>query len=389
MSERNDIDTRFSLLDLDIPGRPNRDPEPTPEPQRPALAPSPMFARPAAVSQNPLGLTPAEMQGAANRQPQPAQPVPSESPRLSGDNMVAGSVAAGHGALVGWLGNGELNRGVIIAALDRANCPTEWAPKPKSYRAHAGKAVQNLNNHGYIARADRKAQLDESGKRQTAKKGQHRWIVGRANVNGDLDENFGQVIAIVELHGETLHTRGSHSVCEAVTVEYRRTLESEVLTAGEVTQWLKSVMRGRFGAIQMGGIYYVPAQHVEMANRLCVEMGRDWGCGWIVPALPVATGDELRAGLAKGLESEVNELSDRFETEMETAKASGRAQLGPRAAQSYYSRLNDIVAKCRSYSDVLGQAHVAAVQATANAFLDQVRDLCHDTALRGEMLEFD
>ncbi len=354
-----------------------------------ALGPNASDAAPRTpATSNPLGLAESELRGAPQGR-RGAYVVPAgvtrderraelaAAPSLHGINVVAGAVAEGHGVLVGWQGAGELTRSAITAVLASAGLPEQWAPSPKSPRAHAGKAVQDLNNSGYISRADKK-----SGKR-TTRSGQHRWLVGRARLEGQVTEAFGQIAAIVTLTDDTLTIEGDEIVAYQVETEYRRTIGAEILQAGEVTQWLAAVMRYRLGAVRMGGIYYVPRRCAGAANQLCTEMGKIWGNGWIVPALPIATSAEVRAGLARGLAEEVAEIEATL-----TARDAEKA-LGPRGAAGYLGRLREVAARCKSYSDLLGAEHVTEIKAKADALLALISEKAHDTSLRGAMLEFD
>ena len=332
-------------------------------------------------------------------------PIEALSPvALRSGELVAGAAAEGHGVLTGWQGSGERTRAELIEALAAVGMPESWAPASKSAHRHAGLAVLALNAGGYVARAEKR----QKGSRLGERTGSYvmdgyrrvdvtvaaRWTVMAVRPGGAAGEAAGRNVLIVELHSDGSlvldPTVGAESLAESVRVEFSRCKASEVYQAGEVTDWLRGILIGRYGAVRLGGNWYVPRKAgFENAERLCSELARGWGVSWMLPALPIATSDQLRAGLARGLAAEVTALIDELSKAREVARAAGREDIGPSAAARYLTELKTIAARVKSYSEVIGAEHLTEVKAQAERLVGELDGLADGTSQRGALLEWD
>lgn len=173
-------------------------------------------------------------------------------------------------------------------------------------------------------------------------------------------------------------------IVDDIRADFARLLADEEYTAGDVTAWFSSILRHRSGAAKLGIGFYVPASGRAIAARLGEELSRVWGCNWIVPMLPVATGPELVAGLARGFMSEVEALTAEI-----IAARDEQGRVTPRAAASFLVRVAELRARLGSYGDILGAEVAEAPRAILAAHTADLERWANATAQRGAMLEID
>lgn len=271
------------------------------------------------------------------------------APQLVAGDMVAGAAAEGHGVIVGWRGLGDMTRVAMRDLLAGAGLPAEWLPPARSAHAQAGRIVQSLGNAGFVTRAER---AEERAAEATY---DARWTIGRVNHTGNVGDPLGNIGIVVTLTGDDLAVDGPADLVESIRTDYTERLGSEVYSSGDVTEWLGDILRGPLGAVRYGIGWYVPRQTAATAASLCAAFAGAWGRDWINPALPVATSEQLRAGIAHGLVEEVRAVCRRLATER-AAKETG--EIGKRRAGTYLGELQAIGERIKSYAALIGPDHV-------------------------------
>jgi len=280
--------------------------------------------------------------------------------KLEHGTLIAGAVAEGCGVLVGWSGKGKLTRGALVAAIAEHDVKP---PAATSARAQAGRVMSALTGSGYVVRIAR------GGGAVT------QWTVGVVNHKSAVGSELGSVEMRASLSADgTLTTEGSEGLGAKVRAEFAALVGEEIYQAGDVTSWLGGVLASRFDAVRFGVGWYVPARHAEAAGKLCATMSKIFGVDWIVPALPVATSDQLRDGIVRGLTSEVDALMARLATERATAKINADAaplrqpgkipsgDIGPKRAGTFLVDLRGIGARIVAYGQVLGEERLACAR---------------------------
>lgn len=279
---------------------------------------------------------------------------------LEHGTMIAGAIAEGHGVLVGWSGKGKLTRGALVDAIEGTGIKP---PVATSARAQAGRVMSALTASGLIVRVAR----DEKGPAGTTM-----WTVGKVNHRSAVGSELGSVEmrATLTAAGE-LVTEGNAALGEVARTQYRAAVDAELYQAADVTGWLGQALRTAYDAVRFGVGWYVPARHAEAAGKLCAAVSAVFGCDWIVPALPVATSDQLRDGIVRGLTSEVDALMARMATERATADAAAKAKysrgsstgdIGPKRAGTFLVELRAIGARIVAYGQVLGEERLACAK---------------------------
>lgn len=317
-----------------------------------------------------------------------------ESMRVSLRNgdLVAGARTDGQGVMLGWTGRRERTRAQLQAALARAGAPAEWAPPSKSAHAHAGAAIGKLSREGLIPRVARDlAQVD---KRRGVSA---RWIVARALTEGQVGDAGAAIILTAELINGELRLDGDRELAREVHEEYTRLAAGDVYAAADVTGWLAGLLSHRLGAARLGQTWYVRAGNAELAERICTEIAggdgtnldKGWGTDWMLPALPVATSAQLRAGLARALITEARDVLDDLATQRKAATAAKRTEIGTRAAVTLLGKLRTVSERAAQFAVILGEDHLKGIRAEIAAAVAVVEPLCDDTSQRGAMLELD
>jgi hypothetical protein len=316
---------------------------------------------------------------------------------LAAGELVAGAAAEGHGVLVSWSGRGEITRGDLMAILAAADA-LDWAPAARSGHAHAARAVASLGN-AYVVRASpvpvgestrrtRTGQLVGVPLSPEARGWSARWTIGSIAGEGAVGDAYGRISMVAELapDGTTLTVSPPGDMADAVVAEYRRLAADEIMGASDVTAWLRGRMHAA-GAVRLGGSWYVPTAARPVVERVVTGLAEAWGTDWMAPPLPVATSDQLRAGLARGLAEEVDDLLAELADARRLARERGAADLGAKAAATFLQRLRSAADRSIAYATTLGEAHVATLRAKARAALDEITPLLDASAARGAMLE--
>lgn len=306
---------------------------------------------------------------------------------ISNQDIVTGAAAEGHGALIGWSGLGSLSRAELLQALSDAGLPESWAPSAKTTVAHAGRAVQSLNGRGYVTR---RARVERS-RFESSRQWVARWIVFRAEAGqAELGDKAGEVILTVELlkGSDELQAAGLPSLVHEVEADYRALRDAELYSAADVTAWIRSLLYVRCGATAFGVGYYVPAAGRAVAAAIANAMARRWGAGWIAPPLPVATGDELRVGVARGLLDDVRSIARSFEAVRARAVGENR-NVRPGEAARFLSDLSDVNDRTGAYRLLCGDAVIAPIVAEMSTLRATLAPLTDDASVRFSLLDLD
>lgn len=313
--------------------------------------------------------------------------LPEVGTRITRGDVIAGARADATGILVGWAGAGELTLGRIRELLTEAGVPADWAPRSKSARAHAGTAVEATASVGLIPRAERGRASDA---RYTA-----RWHVASLKGLGFADTQVGDrtgTLAITfTLTDDSLGFEamdGWFETATAVVENFRRMRDDEVYKAGEVTDWLRETLLTRCRAVKFGGVWYVPRSHAATAEALLETVSHSWGQDWLIPAMPVASTDAVRTGLARGLHTEAAAVVRAWEDTVAAARTTGKA-VGTRAAATALARLTEIAARVRGFREVLELTALDSLRTRLEEALERVRPHLSDAAQRGAMLDLD
>ncbi len=282
-----------------------------------------------------------------------------ENVRLTHGALVAGAVAEGHGVLTGWSGRRPLTHAKLVELREAAGCPIEWDPDPKESKTQARRAVQKFATKDLLLVPEKKA--SKAGV-VSASLIPHdgRWIlVASAGASVAAGEKYGEVKLVVTLRGASLETDGDQDLADAVREEYDRLVGEAVHQAPDVTAWLTWVLTSKFEAVRYGGNWYVSKKHREAAEKLCDTFSAAWGEDWLVPALPVATSNQLARGLANGLQKEVDTVLEELANAREIAKKSAKTgDIGPKAAATFLLKLKKIGERVVSYGNLIGSSLV-------------------------------
>lgn len=295
--------------------------------------------------------------------------------------VIAGAAAEGSGAAIGWAGLGAMSRPTILSVLADAGCPADWAPTEKTAIAHAGQAVRKLDAQGYVVRrAKRRETLTGVRTSWTA-----RWTVSNAAAaTAQVGDASGAVVLAIELNGESITCEGHAGLAAQVSSTYEALREGLIYQAGEVTLWFTGLLMAQCGATGLGLGYYIPPAGRELATRLAVSLSSRWGRRWICPLLPIATSDELRAGIARTFAEDVAAVAASL------AKRIARASDDEAASPGTLLRnLEGIKDRLVSYRALCGDELIAPVVAQLNEVAERINAMTNDTEKRGALLELD
>lgn len=294
---------------------------------------------------------------------------PNISNYLSHGNLVAGAASEGHGALVNWHGRGRMTHADLMQVVYvDAGLPQEWLPAVKDAAVQLGRAMQHVAGNAYLAKPVRKTRDADGAVIETWAA---RWILVRlpsaeAVIPGD---KFGDITVVatlwdadssaIQLRTEPTTDPTAYSYREdlkaRIQAAYDARIASEIHEASDITAWLGRLLRKECGAVRYGGAYYVPRGGRDVAGAVCDALRvSGWGVHWMQPMLPVATSAELSLGLALGLMAEVDELASAVAIARDKAREAGKADIGMRAHKNAVERLGVVVARIRTYTDVLG-----------------------------------
>lgn len=341
---------------------------------------------------------------------------------LDSKELVAGAAAEGHHAIVAWMGTSQTTRGKLVEALTSIGRES-WAPRAPNARAQAGSSIAALARNGLDVRAERKGETTELAS------GEHVWTVGRVNHAGQVGSDYGKVLCRFHLAGSTLAFSGDETIGAPVVAAFTARMAAETLKSGDVTSWLTRTMARELRAVRFGALgFLIPARHVAAAKALCNAVAAaPFGTGW-VDGLPVATSDQLRDGIVRGLTDEVDTILERLASERETARSakaeateaamfraeadSRHAQaaalsgdIGPKRVETFLRDLRDVAGRIVAYGQVLGAERVANARDAvrkANIELETLRgedyegisarfsavwdEIEHDAKRKGEVL---
>jgi hypothetical protein len=304
-------------------------------------------------------------------------PVDRPDATMSSKELVAGAVAEGHHAIVAWSGTSGMTRGALLEALTAIG-RQEWAPRAPNARAQAGSAISGLGRSGLHVRSQRK------GTEATA--GEHTWTVGAVNHTGGVGSQYGIVEVRFKLTGDKLTFEGSQGVGSSVVADFSARMAAELYKSSDVTSWLARTLRWKLDGVRFGALgWLVPAKHVAAAEELCKAVqGAGFGSDWVT-GLPVATSDQLRDGIVRGLVDEVFAVVNQIAEERRSAKQAkadalvaamkledwrdAHAQalrlagdIGTTRAASHLKELRAIGGRVVAYGQVLGEARVDQAQ---------------------------
>lgn len=318
------------------------------------------------------------------------------SARIAKD-LVAGAAAEGHGVLTGFNGRGPLTHGAIVKIIVGAGFPESWAPSLVSAHRHAGRAVSILNQNGYVVRADRtKSQrrnekktaddvaietaLTEQAKSDTfaaevlrdrqiendeLPTWQARWYVMSTGARGvKVGESAGHIVMIATLdqNGVLQLDCRNEDLKQRVRTDYETRFEREEHAASDVSEWLKSTLVGKFRAAKLGGNWYVKKQHAADAERLLTAFAKaGWGENFLLPALPVATSEQLLSGLTASFEREVADVLGEYHLLANDAREEGK-EISSKVSLRILGNLRDLTERCLGYAALLGSDRMASLQ---------------------------
>jgi hypothetical protein len=308
----------------------------------------------------------------------PAHTVERINVHMPTSTLVAGAVAEGHHAIVAWEGSTGTTRGQLVAELEAIGLGS-WAPKAPNARAQAGSAIARLGSQGLHVRSLRKG----DGAAELSS-GEHVWTVGTVNHTGLVGEEYGKVRVRFKLSGAVLSFVGDETIGAPVVADFAARMASEVFKSSDLTSWLGRKIRWDLDGVRFGAMgWLVPARHVEQATKLCKAVqSAGFGTGW-VQGLPVATSDQLRDGIVRGLIDEVTELLNKLSEERENAAVAAEASdkrylaagnfdgdrkrvamgdIGAKRAATYLKDLRAIGARVVAYGEVLGEQRVDQAQ---------------------------
>src|SRR5262249_27545143 len=155
--------------------------------------------------------------------------------KLEAGQVVGGAVAEGHGVLVGWHGDRQITRAVLLEALRRIG-REDWAPKPKDARAQAGRAMAAAGA-AYHVQADPKGAITSHQGGNTS--GQHRWRLGQIDSMGQPGDAYGRTVLVMTLEPDgRLHGAGLQHLAQLIIDDYTARCAQELYTSADLTQWL-------------------------------------------------------------------------------------------------------------------------------------------------------
>jgi hypothetical protein len=294
------------------------------------------------------------------------------APIFNSRDIVAGAAAEGHGAIVGWSGQGTLPRSEIVQALADASLPADWAPAQQSAISDAGRSLREVARGGHVKRV----------KAQRADKFDARWIVFRADDAAQVGDTAGRVVLAAELHGEELLIVGDAAMAADVRAAYDERRNGQLYAAGDVTAWLRGLLYSRCGATAFGVGYYVPAAGREVAGLLASAVSARWGSAWICPLLPVATSDELRVGIARGLIDDVRGVATSLAAARAAAARENRPEVRPGDAARLLAELGAIHERTAAYRLLCGAAVIAPTVVEIAALRETLVALTDDATVR-------
>jgi len=287
--------------------------------------------------------------------------------RLFAGRVVAGSAAEGHGALTSWTGEKVLTVARAAEIGTEGGVAPEHLPKARKPETYAHAAIRDVAAKlGYYATKQKRDKLAADQDYD------HRWRLQPLAVSGEAGDSAGRIALVATLKDAVLSftTDGStlsQLAAEAIERAYAELSGAQVLTAGQVTGWLGAYLRDHLGAVKYYRDWYVPQAVRPAADKLIAAfVASGWGKReeWHYPMTPIATSNQLAAGIAAGLKAEVEELHKDQEHD---ANATVNKQLGEQGARGYLQRYKNKLARVKAFELILGEELVRDVKAMVEA----------------------
>jgi hypothetical protein len=242
------------------------------------------------------------------------------SRRISGSNLVAGSIAEGKGLFAEWRGNRPMTRAACGRALARAELPRDWMPPAPSAQTQLREAISDVLGARYVIRSAKRPKMPPSGVRAPEDAWRARYAIvrdrqddGEQLAPGDA---WGRVFLVCTLWipsipdpdpdavanpdgtpamidgapSVTWHVQPNaeeraldHAVREALALRreeiagriettWRERMDAAVVPTKMVSRWLANVLRWNLGGAGLGKGYYVPAECRMLAAALCASL---------------------------------------------------------------------------------------------------------------------
>jgi hypothetical protein len=284
--------------------------------------------------------------------------------------------------LVGFAGRGEMTRGELCSVLTGAGFPVDWAPSAKSAHAQAGRIILALNNSGYVSRFDKSARASDATYKA-------RWFVAKGRGDLQVGGSAATVVLTAVLSDsdelQLSFDRGNGTavaLAQSIRKEFLDAMAAETYSATDVSTWIKSTLVSRFRAAQLGGTWYVRRQHAAEAEKLLTAFKRHgWGQAWLLPALPVASSDQLRQGIADGFADEVNEVLAEYREKREEARAE-RKEMSSRTATTLHGKLEALARRCVGFAALLGPSFVEPLRVKCIKASEEVQQSMSGMSIR-------
>lgn len=305
-------------------------------------------------------------------------------------SVVAGAKAEGSGVFLGFAGLNPVTRAQLAATLADAGAPAEWLPAAKSAHAQAGRVVGELNRLGYVARAIRAAK--GSGRKnlatgQVARDWKAAWSVGHAHGSAQVGAQFGTVVLTVKISAsDELRVFGDEGLAARVRAEFDAAVAGEVYGASDVTAWLQGILVRYFRAARVGGCWYVRAKYAVAAERLCTSLAKIWGRDWLLPAIPMSTCDQLRAGLVKSFTEEAERVLATYATELAAAKVEGKSEIGSKRAATLHSEIKSLAERAVEFSALFDSVSMATLRAKLSKAANEIGQSVDGITQRFELI---
>ena len=357
----DDSNERFSLLEMDLPGR-AQGPVEREISQALAVVSAPIAAPTVNRDQARIDALPVRTSspGLPYRRPPnvvTAPPIANDRPAtqwaIADEELTNGS-----GVGVGWGGRGDLARSVVSKICEDLGLPL---PRSRSEKAHASVAIA-ATAHGVY--------------KSTPVKGSPEWVITDHTLPHDV-----QPFLTVRLDSGALtieqktQSIAATQLKEKILFEFQRRIDAEILTCTDVTTWCENVLRS-LGGIPVAVLWYVPARNVQKAKDFAAAMQKIWGHSWTSPPMPMVKSNELAENLVNG-----------FRIECEALMVTLKESIGPRGAASMVGKIETLREKCRGYRAMLGDSRVADIQKNLDDAINSVKEKCTDVDQRGQMLE--
>lgn len=300
--------------------------------------------------------------------------------------LVAGARANASGIFLGFAGAGNLERSQIAQVLAAADLPAEWLPSAKSAHAQAGRVVGDLSGNGYVVRAAR-VPTGTKAKTATERGWRARWTVGAGNMSANVGEAFGRTVLTVTLTAtDALVIEGEEHLAARVRADFDTACRTDLYPVSSVSDWLRATLTGRFRAARVGGNWYVRRKYAADAERLCTELAKLWGTAWLLPAIPMATCDELCRGLVDNFAREADAVLATYRAELADAKTHGESEIGTRRATTLLGEVRALAERAVGYTAMFGERLTMELRERLCAAADEIAGSIDDITQRFSLI---